>query len=125
MGGGQEKGGGTYQPRKEGEAGLRTTNLPLSLPPVMAAQRSVVDDPSPLFQHQLSYMPTPFGIACGSLASAGREGTTRTSDNVGLLVCRGQRQGWGGDGRQTIGAAAAGDACQEEDDKLQVTTRIT
>ncbi len=40
----------------------------------------------------------------------------QTSDNVGLLVWGGQRQGWGRDGWQTTGAAAAGDMCQGEDD---------
>jgi hypothetical protein len=49
----------------------------------------------------------------------------RTSEDVGLLVWGGQRLGWGGSGQQTMGAAAAGDACQEEDDELGAMMRIT
>ncbi len=122
---GQEKqGGGTYQPREEGEAGLWLTNLLLSLPQVTAARQFVVDAHSPLIQHRLSHMPTTFGVACGSLAGAGK-GMPRTSDDVGLLVGGEQRQGWRGDGRWTMGAAAAGDTCQEENDKMWATRRIT
>ncbi len=61
----------------------------------------------------------------GSLAGAARGVTPRTSDNVRLLVGGGQRQGWGRDGWRTKGAAAASYACQEENDELWATTRIT
>ncbi len=71
-------------------------------------------------------MPTPFSVAFGSLAGDWRGGAPQTSDDVGLLVWGGQRQGWGGDGQLTMGAAVTGDACQEEDDdELRAKKRIT